>query len=330
MSSNSEIYARIVGTGSAVPDQVLTNEDLEKLVDTSDQWIRERTGISERRVADESTASSDLAIEAGRKALESAGIKPEELDLILVATVSPDMFFPSTGCLVQRALTREPIAAYDLSAACSGYIYALSAANAYIKSGMATKILVIGVDTLCKFVNWSDRNSCVLFGDGAGATVVVADKTPGVLRVDMASDGTYGELLIIPGGGSRRPCSEEVLKNDLQYIDIQGREVFKTAVRLMTKSVQNLLQECNLTVEDVDVLIPHQANLRIIEAVVKRVKVPIAKTLINVDRFGNTAAATIPIALDEAVRDGRVKRDDLIVMVSFGGGFTWGSAALHF
>jgi len=323
-------YTRIIGTGSAVPEKVLTNNDLEKIVDTSDQWIRERTGIGERRITDDATATSDLAIEASKKALESAGISAEELDLILVGTVTPDMAFPSTGCIVQEALTSKPVPAMDISAACSGYIYILSIADAYIRSGMAETILVIGADTLSKFLDWTDRNSCVLFGDGAGATVLRKSSEPGVLKTTLGADGTYGDLLRIPAGGSRMPITQEVIDQGLHHVDIKGREVFKTAVRVMTQSTQEVMEDCGLTTADIDIFIPHQANMRIMEAVIKRLDVPLEKTLVNVDKYGNTTAATIPLALDEAVRNGTIKEGTLVAMVAFGGGFTWGAAALKF
>lgn len=326
----NRVYSRIIGTGSAVPPKVLTNHDLEKIVDTSDQWIVERTGISERHVTDEATAASDLAIEASKKALDMAGITAEEVDLILVATVTPDMFFPSTGCVLHKALTSKPIPAFDLSAACSGYIYGLSIADAYIRSGMARTVLLVGTDTLCKMLDWTDRNSCVLFGDGAGATVLRADSTPGVLKVNISADGTYGDLLQLPGGGSRNPCSQKMLDEGLQYVRIKGREVYKTAVRVMSQSVEEILKELNLTGDDLDLFIPHQANLRIIEAVAAKLNYPMEKTIVNIDRYGNTTAATIPIAIDEVVRDGRMKKGDTMAMVAFGGGFTWGASVLKY
>lgn len=327
---SDKIYARIIGTGSAVPEKVVTNKDLEMTLETSDQWIRERTGIQERRISDEATCSSDLAIQAAKNALDNAGITAEELDLILVGTVTPDMFFPSTGCIVQTTLTDKPIPAFDFSAACSGYIYGLSLANAYITSGMAKTVMLIGVDTLTKFLDWDDRNSCVLFGDGAGATILTADSDPGIYEVDISADGTYGDLLIIPGGGSKNPCSQKMLDEKLQYVRIKGREVFKTAVRVMAQSTEKIVEKAGFKMDDVDVFIPHQANLRIMDAVGKKIGIPAEKTLVNVNKYGNTTAATIPLAMDEAAREGRLKKGDLVAMVAFGGGFTWGAVALRF
>lgn len=313
----------------AVPSRVLTNFDLEKMVDTSDQWIRERTGMSERRVSDENTAASDLALEASRQALERAGAAPESLDAILVATISPDYFFPATACLVQSRLGAKNAMAFDLSAACTGFIYGLSVAQAYIESGMYRNILLVGVDLLTKVVDWTDRNTCVLFGDGAGAVVIQPGET-GVLGTVLGSDGASAELLYQPGGGSRLPLTEELVRDKKHCLYMNGREIFKQAVRVMAQTGLEVVKRCGHSLEDVDLVIPHQANLRIIEAVANRLGVSMDRFYLNVHKYANTSAATIPMAMHEALEEGRLKPGGMALMVSFGGGLTWGASLARF
>ncbi|HWR21820.1 MAG TPA: beta-ketoacyl-ACP synthase III [Verrucomicrobiae bacterium] len=323
--------SRIAGTGASVPDRVLTNAELEQMVSTSDEWIVTRTGISERRIASDDQATSDLAEGAARQALEAAGVDPHDLDLILVNTVTPDMFFPSTACVLQERLGASRAAAFDLMAACAGFVYGLSVADAYLRAGVMRNILVIGADTLSKVVDWSDRGTCVLFGDGAGAVVVqrtTAD--PAILSTHLYSDGSKGRQLIIPGGGSRQPTSQKVVDEKLVTIRMpNGNDVFKTAVRSMEEAAIAALKANGAEVTDVDLFISHQANARIIYAVAERLDLPRERIYMNIDRYGNTSAASIPIAMDEAVRAGRLKRGDLLLLTAFGGGFTWGSALIR-
>ncbi|MEA4846205.1 MAG: beta-ketoacyl-ACP synthase III [Clostridiaceae bacterium] len=321
--------AGIIGTGSCLPDKTVTNRDMEKIVDTTDQWIRERTGISERRMADENTATSDLATVAAVRALENADLSPEEIDLILVATVTPDVMFPSTACIVQKNIGAVNAAAFDLEAACSGFLYGLAVAENFIKTGYCRNILVIGAETLTKIVDFSDRNTCVLFGDGAGAAVV--SEVPegyGLLSTYIGADGRGGHLLTVPAGGSRIPSSEESIRNGLHYVKMEGKEVFKFAVKIMGDAAEKALEKCGLGKEDIDYLIPHQANMRIIEASVKRLKISNEKVYINLDKYGNMSSASVAVAIDEVNRKGILKDGDTVVLVGFGGGLTWGSAVL--
>jgi 3-oxoacyl-[acyl-carrier-protein] synthase-3 len=323
--------SRIAGVGASVPDQVLTNADLERIVSTSDEWIVTRTGISERRIASDSQATSDLAERAAARALEAAAVDPIDVELIVVSTVTPDTFFPSTGCILQDRLGASHAAAFDLSAACSGFIYGLSVADAYLRAGLMRNILVIGAETLSKVVDWSDRGTCVLFADGAGAALV--QRTTGdsrILSTHLFADGSKGKQLIIPGGGSRHPVSQKVLDENLVKIKMaNGNEVFKVAVRSMEDAALAALKANGAEVSDIDLFVPHQANARIINAVAQRLGVPKERIVVNIDRFGNTSAASIPIALDEAVRAGRLKPGDLLLLAAFGGGLTWGSALIR-
>lgn len=323
--------SRIAGTGASVPDRVLTNADLERIVSTSDEWIVTRTGISERRIASDSQATSDLAERAAARALEAAAVDPIDVELIVVSTVTPDTFFPSTGCILQDRLGASHAAAFDLSAACSGFIYGLSVADAYLRAGLMRNILVIGAETLSKVVDWSDRGTCVLFADGAGAALV--QRTTGdsrILSTHLYADGSKGKQLIIPGGGSRHPVSQKVLDENLVKIKMaNGNEVFKVAVRSMEDAALAALKANGAEVTDIDLFVPHQANARIINAVAQRLGVPKERIVVNIDRFGNTSAASIPIALDEAVRAGRLKPGDLLLLAAFGGGLTWGSALIR-
>ncbi len=323
--------SRIGGTGASVPDRVLTNADLERIINTSDEWIVTRTGISERRIAEDDQATSDLAEQAARGALEAASVDPLDVDLILVCTVTPDMFFPSTGCVLQARLGASHAAAFDLSAACSGFIYGLSVANAYLRTGVMRNILVIGAETLSKVVDWNDRATCVLFADGAGAAVV--QRTTGdsrILSTHLYADGSKGKQLIIPGGGSRHPISQKMLDENLAKIKMaNGNEVFKEAVRSMEDAAMAALKANGAEVSDIDLFIPHQANARIIYAVAQRLGLPSERIVVNIGRFGNTSAASIPMALDEAVRAGRLKPGNLVLLAAFGGGLTWGSALIR-
>lgn len=322
--------ARITGTGSYVPEKVLTNLDLEKILDTNDEWIRTRTGISERHIAAEGENTSDLATHAAERALEMAGVSPAEIDLIVVGTITGDYPWPATACVVQSNLGAMNAGAYDVSAACSGFLYALSNAVDRIEAGRSKKALVIGAEILTRIIDWEDRNTCVLFGDAAGAVVVEAQEgDSGVLSTHLYSDGTQLELLYQPGFGTRLVVNEESLRNKDYFLKMQGNEVFKVAVRSLSE-VANIALEANaLTVEDIDLFIPHQANIRILSAAAKKIGLKDEQVYINVDRFGNTSAATIPLALDEANRAGRIKKGDILLLDAFGGGFTWAAALLR-
>ncbi len=324
----------IIGTGSYLPEKILTNDDLSKIVETSDEWITTRTGIKERHIAAEDQATSDLASEAARRAMTSASVTAEEIDLIVVATVTPDMFFPSTACIVQRKIGATNAVCFDISAACSGFLYALQVARHFLNAGSRTTALVIGAEKLSSLVNWEDRNTCVLFGDGAGAVVIRAVDTdteaPGrVLSTVMGSDGNLTDLLKVPGGGSALPITPENAASRPNTIHMEGRETFKHAVTRMCQASEQALEMAGLTKEDIDLVIPHQANARIISVIADRLGVPPEKTFINLDKYGNTSAATIPIALDEAQRQGRLKKGDIVLLVAFGGGFTWASSVVR-
>lgn len=322
--------SRIVGTGSYVPEKVLTNHDLEQMVDTSDEWIVTRTGIKERRVTSNGQASSDLASNAAKKALEMAGVKPEELDAIIVGTVTPDMFFPSVGCLVQDALGAKSALAFDISAGCSGFIYSLSVADSFITGGKFQKVLVLGTENLSKVTDYQDRGTCVLLGDGSGAVVLVAEEGErGILSTHLHSDGSYKDLLFQPGGGSAVPPTYESIDNRLHYLKMDGNKLFKIAVKSLEDTVVEALAHNNIEDSEIDLLIPHQANLRIIQAIAKRLNLPEEKVFVNIHKYGNTSSASIPIALDEANRSGRIKEGDLLVLNAFGAGLTWGAALVR-
>lgn len=323
--------AQIIGTGSYAPAQVLTNRDLEKIVDTSDAWITERTGIRERRKAAPGEATSDMAVAAARKALEMAGTRPEELDLIVVGTITPDMPMPSCAVLVQAKLGAKKAFAFDVAAACAGSVYALSVADQFMRTGQAKRALVIGADLFTGLLNWKDRNTCVLFGDGAGAMVLAPaeDEGRGILSTRLRTDGTLADILTIPAGGSKEPLTEENIREQRHKVTMNGREVFKTAVRELTAITHEALQAHGLRANQVDHVIVHQANLRILEAVLQRVEIPVEKCWINLDKYGNTSAASVPIALDEVNRAGKLKRGDLIAMMAVGAGMTWGSAVVR-
>lgn len=321
--------SRIISTGSYLPEKVLSNYDLEEMVDTSDDWITERTGIKERRIADETQAASDLALEAAKTALERAGLKPDSIDLILVATVTGDMPFPSTACFLQNRLEAVNAVGFDVNATCSGFLYGLYIADSFIRSGMHRRILLVGAEVLSRITDWDDRTTCVLFGDGAGAAIIEAtDEDRGILSMHINSDGRMWELLHLPGGGSRNPVSSESIENRLHYIKMKGNETFKIAVRTMEDLAIKTLEENGIDSSRLSLLIPHQANLRIIQATAERLKIPMDRVVVNLDRYGNTSAASIPIALDEAVGSGRIKDGDYILLEAFGGGLTWASALI--
>lgn len=316
-------YSRILGTGSYLPENVLTNHDLAKIVDTSDDWIVSRTGIRERHVAAADERASDLALHASRRALEAAGIGPDELGLIIVATTTPDVVFPSTACLLQAKIGARNCPAFDVQAVCTGFIYALAVADLFVKSGQARYALVVGSEVFSRILDWSDRTTCVLFGDGAGAVVLGASDAPGLLASKLHADGTYSAILTVPGTLSSGKVEGK------PFVVMEGNAVFKFAVRVLSDVVDEVLPEAGLTLAEVDWIIPHQANVRLIEATAKKLGVGMDRVVVAVDRHGNTSAASIPLALDEAVRDGRVRRGQAVVLEGVGGGFTWGAVALR-
>ena len=321
-------YAPITGWGMAVPESIMTNDDLSKIVDTSDKWIRERTGIRERRVAKESELPSTLGVAASIKALKVANLRPTDLDLIICTSSSPEYIFPATACLIQDQLGASKAGAFDLLAACSGFIYALNMAAQAIRSGSIKSALVVGSETLSRFINWKDRNTCILFGDGAGAFVLQASDRPGgVLSAVMHSDGSGGDLLTLQGGGSRYPASEATVHEGRHYIQMDGKEVFRFATRVMASATMEALDAAGLSVEQVRWIIPHQANIRIIEAAARGLKLPMDRFIVNLERYGNTSTASIPIAMVEAVEKGQIQPGDKLVMVGFGAGLTWGALA---
>ena len=320
-------YARITGTGSYLPEKILSNRDLETMVDTTDAWIRERTGIEKRHIAAADQSTCDLAEQAARQAMASAGKRSADIDLIIVATTTPDRVFPSTACLVQQRLDIHGCAAFDVQAVCTGFIYALGIADKFIRSGSARCALVIGAETLSRIVDWQDRSTCVLFGDGAGAVILEAGEEPGILSTHLHADGSYEHLLTVNAGVS---SGYESLKNGEAYIQMKGNEVFKIAVNTLGRIVDETLAANQLEKEDIDWLVPHQANIRIINATAKKLKMTTDRVVVTVDQHGNTSAASVPLALDTAVRDGRIQRGETVLMEAFGGGFTWGSVLAKF
>ncbi|HDH11430.1 MAG TPA: ketoacyl-ACP synthase III [Nitrospirae bacterium] len=321
--------SRITGTGSYVPAKILDNFDLEKKVDTSDEWIIERTGIRERRIVENDETTSDLSLEASKKALQAAGIKPKEIDLIIVATMTGDMPMPSTASFLQKKLGAKNAGAFDLNAACSGFLYGLSVADNFIKAGTFKKVLLVGAEVMSKFLDWKDRTTCVLFGDGAGAVVLeTTNGKRGILSTHIYSDGNLWDFICLPGGGSKHPPSLKTIKNRMHFVKMKGNETFKIAVRTLEKLVVNTLKVNNVKPSELAMLIPHQANLRIISATAKRLKLPMGKVAVNLDKYGNTSSASIPIALDEVVRDGRIRNGDYILLEAFGSGLTWASALI--
>lgn len=322
--------AGILGTGFYVPEKIMTNADLEKIVETSDEWIVERTGIKERRIAEDNQPMSDLALRAAKDALADAGVAAEDLDLIIVATLTSDRIIPSTACMIQNLLGAKHAAAFDLSAACSGFAYAASVAAQFIETGAYKKALVIGAETLSKYINWEDRNTCVLFGDGAGAAVLgQVEEGYGILSFDLGSDGSGGDAIQIPSSGSLMPVSKESIDQKLNLIHMNGRDVFKFAVKAMGKTVKNSLAKIDMPQEKIDWLVPHQANIRIIESAAKRLSMPMDKVIVNIYKYGNMSAACIPIALAEAAAAKRFKKGDIIALSGFGAGLTWASCIIR-
>jgi 3-oxoacyl-[acyl-carrier-protein] synthase III len=329
-SNKSGRTVSIIGTGSYVPERILTNRELEKIVETSDEWIRTRTGISERRIAAPEETTSDMATKAALAAMSQAGVSAEQIDLIIVATVTPDMFFPATACWVQKKLGAIRAACFDVSAACSGFIYAMEIAQQFISNHVYNTVLIVGADKLSSIVDWSDRNTCVLFGDGAGAAIL-RNRTAshGVVATHMGSDGEFSDILFMPGGGSRCPITSANVDQKLNTIKMLGKETYKQAVTAMSDAADRALESAGLKYEDIACVIPHQANMRIIEAIAHRMGLPVDKFYVNLEKYGNTSAAAVAIALDEAHRQGRFKIGDYILLVVFGGGLTWASSVIQ-
>ncbi|MEX0604429.1 MAG: beta-ketoacyl-ACP synthase III [Marinobacter sp.] len=320
-------YARITGTGSYLPDNIVTNKDLEKMVDTNDQWIRERTGIEQRHIAVDGQTCVDLAEQAARLAIEAAGIEPQEIDLIVFATSTPDKIFPSSACILQARLGIHGSPAFDIQAVCSGFVYALSVADKFIKTGSSKKALVIGAEVFSRIINWEDRGTCVLFGDGAGAVILEANEETGILSTHIHADGQYEDLLRVPYGIAD---GYDQVKAGNAFVEMKGNEVFKIAVNTLGKIVDETLAANNMQKSDIDWLVPHQANLRIISATAKKLGMPMDRVVVTVNKHGNTSAASIPLALDVAVRDGRIQKNEVLLLEAFGGGFTWGSALIRY
>jgi 3-oxoacyl-[acyl-carrier-protein] synthase-3 len=325
-----EIYSKIKGVGSYTPEKIITNFDLEEIVDTTNEWIIQRTGIKKRRIADNNIATSDLAYKAALKAMEDASVNPEEIDAIIIGTATPDHMFPSTACLVQDKIKAKNAFAFDINAGCTGFIYGLYIADSFIKSGKCKTCLVIGAEIISKFLNWSDRTSCVLFGDGAGAVILKADKEPGIRRVLLGSDGSYSQLLYMPAGGSRMPATEETVENNLHTVHMKGREVFKIAVNKLSSLGEKILKKLNIDISMLDLFVPHQANKRIIESVANKLGLKENQIFVNIHNYGNTSAASIPIALDEAIKNGDITRGLKVLITAFGAGLTWGGALIEF
>lgn len=321
--------AGILGLGYYVPEKILTNADIEKLVDTNDEWITERTGIKERRICAPEQATSDLSLIAAQRALKDANVSAEELDMIIVATISADSNTPSTACILQDKLGAVNAAAFDLSAACSGFVYGSAIASQFIETGVYKKVLVVGAETLSKFVNWEDRNTCIIFADGAGAAVFgVVEDGYGVLSFDLGADGSGAETIEIPGGGSRHPADQESIDNHMHCLHMNGKETFRFAVKAMGSTVVKSLERAGLTKEDIDYLIPHQANIRIIQSAAKRLHLPMEKVFVNIEKYGNASAASIPIAMAEAEQQGKLKKGEIIALSGFGAGLTWASCIM--
>lgn len=323
------MYSRIAGTGKYLPEKVLTNFDLEKMVETSDEWIRTRTGIERRHIASDEQATSDLATEAGRNAIEDAGLSPESIDLIVVGTTTPDLVFPNVGCLVQERLGIPACPAFSLEAACSGFVYALGVADQFLRGGQAKRALVIGAETMSRIIDWTDRETCVLFGDGAGAVVLEAADEPGVIYSKLGADGRYRDLLYASSGVSA-PSKPKPEDTSDSLLKMKGNEVFRVAVKTLETIADDVIEANGLEKGDIDWLIPHQANIRIIQATAKRLQMPMERVILTVQEHGNTSAASVPMALDTAIRDGRVKRGDLLLLEAFGGGFTWGASLVRY
>ena len=320
----------IVGTGSYVPDRVLTNADLEKMVDTTDEWITTRSGIKERRIAPDWMCTSDMATEAARRAMDQAGVREDEIDLIICATITPDTPFPATACLIQKKLGAKRAAAFDVEAACSGFLYGLEIGQQFITSGTYNTVLVVGAEKLSTIVDWHDRNTCVLFGDGAGAAVLRSrGEEHGILTTCMGADGSLADILLMPAGGARYPATKESVGAGMHYLKMDGKEVFKNAITAMQTAAEEALRRCNLTIDDIKCVIPHQANIRILEALADRLGAPMEKVYVNLHRYGNISAASVAIALDEAAREGRFQRGDLVLLIVFGSVLTWASCVIQ-
>ncbi|MES9874106.1 MAG: beta-ketoacyl-ACP synthase III [Candidatus Sedimenticola sp. 20ELBAFRAG] len=320
-------YSRIIGTGGYLPENVVTNHDLEKIVDTSDEWIRERTGIEKRHLAVEGETTCDLAEQASLRAIEAAGIKPQDIDLIVLATTTPDQVFPSTACLLQSRLDIHGCAAFDVQAVCTGFVYAMGVADNFIKAGSAKRALVIGAETFSRILNWEDRTTCVLFGDGAGAVILEASDEPGILSTHLHADGDYASLLHVPDGVSN---GYDKVRENAAFVEMRGNEVFKMAVNTLGRIVDETLEKNNLEKSDIDWLIPHQANIRIIKATARKLRMSMDNVVVTVHEHGNTSAASVPLAFDVAVREGKIKRGETLLMEAFGGGFTWGSVLVKY
>ncbi len=318
-----KLYSRILGTGSYLPKKILTNKDIEEIVDTTDEWIFDRTGIHQRHVVTEGETCSDLAVIAANAAMEAAGVAPSEIDLIVLATTTPDQIFPSTACIIQPRLGIKGVPAFDVQAVCAGFVYALSVADQYIRTGSAKRALVIGADTMSRLLDWQDRSTCILFADGAGAVVLGAAEEPGIISTHISADGAYKDLLQVPKGIGRGGCEDP-------YLEMRGNEVFRWAVSTLGRIVEETLEANGMTKSDIDWLVPHQANIRIIQATARRLDLPMEQVVVTVADHGNTSAASIPLALDTAVRDGRIQRGQTILMEGFGGGFTWGTVLARF
>lgn len=324
------LKTKIAGTGSYLPERVLTNADLEKMVDTSDEWISTRTGIKERRIVNEDQAASDLAYEASKKAIQAAQVKPEELDMIIVATITPDMVFPATACVLQEKLGVKGIAAFDLEAACSGFLYGISIGSQFIATGMYNNILVVAAEALSKIIDWKDRSTCILFADGAGAVILKpSSDNSRIISSYLGADGTGADLVGVPAGGSRLPASQETVRDGQHYMKMKGNGLFKRAVKVMVQAIDISLEKSGLTYDEIDFFIPHQANIRIINAVAKRIGIDKNKAYVNLDQCGNMSAASVAVALDQAVREGKIKKGDKVLLTCFGGGLTWASLVIE-
>ncbi|MEK7805583.1 MAG: beta-ketoacyl-ACP synthase III [Planctomycetota bacterium] len=322
--------ASITGIGSYLPSKVLTNYDLEKMVDTSNDWIIQRTGIKERRVVENGVTTSDIATQASLRAMEDAGVSPKDLDMIITSTITPDHIFPSTSCYIQQKIGATRACAFDILAACAGFIYALSIGQSFINSGAMKTVLVVGAECLSKITDYTDRTTCVLFGDGAGAVIIQRNPIKHeILSSNLAADGSEADVLIMPGGGARNPASLESVQQRLHYIQFKGKEVFKLAINNITNLIIETAKENGLTLNDIDLIIPHQSNLRIIEATMEKLGLPMEKAFVNIDKYGNTSSASVPIAMDEARKEGRLRKGNIVMLVAFGGGLTWGSSVIR-
>ena len=328
--ANKKNNAGIIGIGVCLPEKVLTNSDLTHMIDTTDEWIRERTGIKERRIAEDSQAASDLGVIAAQRALAQAGVSANEVDLIIVATATADMQFPSTACIIQERLGLKDTPAFDVTAGCTGFIYALTIGNQFISNGFYRTVLVIGTEVLSKVTNWTDRETCILLADGAGAVVLqLAAPGCGILSMKLGADGAGGKYLLLPAGGSRMPVTPELIEAKQNKLHMDGQEVFKFAMKILPEVTEQALALANLRKEDIDLIVPHQANIRIIEAAARRLDLPMEKFMVNLDRYGNTSSASIPIAMHEALENGRIKSGDVVVLTGFGAGLTWGSIVMR-